>query len=102
MRTLGSHADFAKIITQIGPAFAWLLGRIAAPGSVRPSTVIDLLYPLPSNDCFSRRPVGGLRQRGCCDPSAGKGLLEPHRDQLLNQWHRKRLAGTEAQGPRRG
>ena len=58
------------------PAFAWLSvgsrhGRppgcwdwIAASGSVRLSKVIDLVYLLPSHDCSSRRPVGGLLERG--------------------------------------
>ena len=34
-----------------------------------------------------------------CGRSGRKGLLEPHRDQLLDQRHRKGLIDTEAQGP---
>ena len=34
-----------------------------------------------------------------CGRSGRKGLLEPYRDQLLDQRHRKGLIDTEAQGP---
>ena len=30
-------------------------------------------------------------------PSTGKGLPQPHRDQLLHQWHRKPPVDDEAQ-----
>jgi hypothetical protein len=42
-------------------------------------------------------PVGLRPAVAAPDASAGKGLLQPHGDQLLNQWHRQWLADTEVQ-----
>src|ERR1022692_2184400 len=44
----------------------------------------------------------GAWRDGTVRRSGGKGLPQPHGDQLLNQGRGKRLIDTEAQGPRRG
>jgi hypothetical protein len=41
----------------------------------------------------------GQARRGWCGPSTRKGLLQPHRDEFLDQRRRERLVDAEVEGP---
>src|SRR5690348_1347585 len=72
--------------------------HLTPPGQKAPGDLNSGCLPAASQ-CSTVTPPAHHAE---CGRSGRKGLLEPHRYQLLDQRHRKGLIDTEAQGPGRG